>query len=64
MGTKKKIPPSQRIRKEINEIMEGTVKGKHIDKDLLKELLQKGKFLIAEEALEKEVEEFLQRPYY
>jgi transposase-like protein len=64
MKVKKRIPPSQGIRKEINEIMEGTIKDKKSEQNPVKLLMQKGKLLIAQEALEKEVEEFLERPYY
>jgi len=64
MKVKKKIPPSQGLRKEINEIIEGTIKEKNNEQNPIKLLMQKGKLLIAQEVLEKEVEEFLQRPYY
>jgi hypothetical protein len=61
---KNKIPPSERICKEINEIYQGILSGEAEGKELFGLLMQKAKLLIAQEALEKEVEEFLERKYY
>lgn len=55
----KKIPPSERIRKEINELgREGTTD------NILDRLLQKGARLIAQEMLEAEATDFLERGHY
>ena len=55
----KKIPPSERIRKEIEELLrEGTTE------DLLGHLLQKGAKLIAQQMLESEATDFLERGHY
>ena len=55
----KKIPPSERIRKEIEELwQEGTTE------DLLGRLLQKGAKLIAQQMLEAEATDFLERGHY
>jgi len=64
----KKIPPSERIRKRIWEIREGTKEGwvgeREERKKVLDELVKEGARLIMQEMLEEEVEEFLERGYY
>lgn len=57
---KERVAPSERIRKEIGEIMEG-VEG---EKNPLEEVLQRAKVLIIQELLEGEVDEYLQRGRY
>jgi transposase-like protein len=55
----RKIPPSERIRKEIDELWrEGTTE------DLLGRILQKGARLIAQQMLETESTDFLERGHY
>ena len=61
---RKRIPPSRRIRKEIHRISEGTLTPEEQDKDQLSLVLQKAKLLIAQEILETEVDEFLERGHY
>lgn len=61
---KKKIPPSDKIRKEINELMEGTLGGKDFKENPFKMLKKKTALLLAQELMEKEIEEFLERSYY
>lgn len=56
----KKIPPSERIRKEQEEILQAGVSGKN----LLGVFLQKGMQLVMQELLEKEATEHLQRGHY
>jgi transposase-like protein len=56
----KKIPPSERIRKEIKEeVEEGVAEGK-----ALSSFLRKGMELMIQELLEAEVSEFLKRGHY
>lgn len=60
-----RIPPSERIHKEIREIVEGMTSGnKKFEGNPIEGLMEKAKLLIVEQLLEKEVEEFLRRPYY
>jgi len=59
-----RIPPSEKIRKEIREMTEGIRSGEKFEGNPVESLMEKAKLLIVEELLEKEVEEFLQRPYY
>ncbi len=56
----KKIPPSRRIRKELQETLEKGVR----EGNLLSEFLLKGMQLLMQELLEAEVKEFLQRGHY
>jgi putative transposase len=64
MKPRRKIPPSEVLRKEINQIMEGLLEGEHQDQTPFSLLMQKAKRLIVQELLEREVEEFLGREYY
>jgi len=57
-----KIPPSEKIRKEIKDLLKGV--GEEEKVDIFSQLMEKAKLLIVEELLEKEVEEFLERKYY
>ena len=58
---REKIPPSERIRKEIEGIKAGT---EDYDRDVLGELVQKARELVVQEMLEREVEDHLGRRYY
>ena len=58
---REKIPPSERIRKEIEGIKAGT---DEMDGDIVGELMKKAKVLVLQEMLENEVEEHLGRGYY
>ena len=64
MKPRRKIPPSEVLRKEINQIMEGMLEGEHQDQNPFSLLMQKAKRLLVQELLEQEVEEFLGREYY
>lgn len=56
----KKVPPSKKVRKELNEILEkGVMEG-----NLLSEFLKKGMQLLMQEMLEAEVTDFLDRDHY
>ena len=57
-----KIPPSEKIRKEIKDLLKGI--GVEENGNIFSQLMEKAKLLIVEELLEKEVEEFLERKYY
>lgn len=59
---RKKIPPSEKLRKEIEEIKQG--RGIRIEEDMLGTLMKKAKALILQEMLESEVGEYLGRGYY
>ena len=60
-----RIPPSERIHKEIREIVEGMTKGnRKLGGNPIEGLMEKAKLFIVEHLLENEVEEFLLRPYY
>ena len=61
---KKRIPPTKKIRKEINRIRAGRLAPEEQDKDQLHLILQKAKLLIAQEILETEIDEFLGRGHY
>ena len=56
----KKIPASERMRKELETLLEG-VNSKEF---LLSEILRKGATIILQELLEQEVTEFLGRGHY
>jgi transposase-like protein len=56
----KRVPPSKKLRKELEEILEKGV----IGKSLLSCFLQKGMQLLMQEMLEAEVTEFLERDHY
>ncbi len=64
----KRIPPSEKLRKKINEMYEGIVDkedGPELDsKGLVQGFFKDWMMLMAQEMLEKEVEEFLDRGYY
>jgi putative transposase len=57
----KRIPPSERIRKQINEILQGDWEN---EEDLITKLLHLGTQRIAQEALEQEVTDHLGRGHY
>jgi transposase-like protein len=57
----KKIPPSQKIRKEIKRIVEEGTSG---EGSVLDALLEEGTKLVIQELLEGEVTEHLERGYY
>jgi transposase-like protein len=59
-----RIPPSEKIRKEIREMVRGMREAGKFAGNPIEKLMEKAKLLIVEELLEKEVEEFLERPYY
>lgn len=59
-----RIPPSKKIRKEIRAMAEGITSEGKFEGNPIEKLMEKAKLLIVEELLEKEVEEFLERPYY
>jgi len=58
---REKIPPSERLRKEIEAIKSGT---EEIDQNIVGELVKKAKALVLQEMLEQEVEDHLGRGYY
>ena len=64
MRTKKRIPPSGKIRKEIIRIRDGRITPEESDQSQLDLILHKAKLLIAQEILETEIDEFLGRGYY
>jgi putative transposase len=64
MEDRRKIPPSEVLRKEINQIMEGMLDGEQQAQNPFRLLMQKAKRMIVQELLEQEVEEFLGRGYY
>jgi|GEM_PF-2798712 transposase-like protein len=55
-----RVPPSERIRKELGEILGGVKEGQ----PLLSTFFRKAAELILQEALEEEVTEFLGRGHY
>ncbi|MFZ5908349.1 MAG: IS256 family transposase, partial [Nitrospirota bacterium] len=55
----KKIPPSERIRKEIEELLQGDE-----GENLLGRVLHKGMKLIVQELYEAEASDFLDRGHY
>lgn len=64
MQPKEKIAPSERIREEIAEIMDGRLGGQGLETETYGALMQRAKKLLAQELLEGEVGEFLQRGRY
>ena len=59
----KKVTPSQRMRKEIERILEG-VPEDYSNQAILEEIIRKGAAVVLQEMLEQEVTEFLGRGYY
>ncbi len=57
----KRIPPSQRLREEIERLLEGAAEDQQ---DLLGQLVRLGAERLLQEALEEEVTDFLDRDYY
>jgi len=58
----KKVPPSQKMRKELWEILDG-VDQKH-EGNILEEIIRRGAAIVLQEMLEQEVTEFLGREHY
>lgn len=56
-----RVPPSERIRQAIQELLESGIRG---DKDVLNELIRLGATRLVQEILEQEVEDFLGRGHY
>jgi putative transposase len=56
-----RVPPSQRIRQAIRELLEVGIQG---DKDVLNELIRLGSERLVQEVLEQEVDDFLGRRHY
>ena len=59
----RKVTPSQKMRKEIEAVLEGTP-GEFNGQGILEEIIRKGAALVLQEMLEQEVTEFLGRGYY
>ena len=63
MNSNKRIPPSKRVRQEMEEIVAGMEAGEG-ERDIIGELMKNASKMIIQELLEKEVEEYLGRKYY
>ena len=59
----RKLPPSQKMRKEIEEILKGVPEDLD-NRDILEEIIRKGAAIVLQEMLEQEVTEFLGREHY
>ena len=57
----KKVPPSEKLRKEIDEILSGQV-GE--DEDVLGSLIERSLKMVFQRILEQEVRDYLGRDYY
>ena len=54
----RKLPPSQKMRKEIEEILKGVPEDLD-NRDILEEIIRKGAAIVLQEMFEQEVTEFL-----
>ncbi|WP_197585821.1 transposase [Thermosulfidibacter takaii] len=59
----KKVPPSQKMRKEIEDILE-RIPEDFNSHSILEEIIRKGAAIVLQEMLEQEVTEFLGREHY
>jgi len=63
MNSNKRIPPSKRVRQEMEEIVAGMEAGEG-ERDIIGELMKNASKMIIQGLLEKEIEEYLGRGNY